>query len=443
MVRRGRCACVRVSARRPTLADVIVKQDAVYVRRRRAALVGAVAVVVLLALLVWLLVRLVGGDDASASPRAGQGAASPATTAAAPKQVEKAAPKVDPATAQGAEAAPRDSAMVRIQRITGGLTPKSVVASAQGHVFAQNMMYSHTVTAYDAGGARVKTISDEVDLGAYGVQGHPGTSKGAPVEMAFSPDGTTAWVSNYAMYGPNFSPEGEDACVSGDGISNSYLYEIDTSSYEIERVVEVGAVPKYVAVTPDGAQVLVTNWCTMDLTVVDAATAKVTKTIPLDGRHPRGIAVTPDSKTAFVAIMGSDRTVEVDLAKGEVAPFVETGRNPRHLVMSPDGAYLYVTNSGSDTVTKVDARSGQVVKEVAVGRDPRSMAISPDGQALYVVDYGSASVTKIRAAEMSVVQTESTDQVPIGITYEPTKKRVWVACYNGSIIVFDDARRAA
>ena len=41
-------------------------------------------------------------------------------------------------------------------------------------MFAQNMMYRHTVTVYDRNGDLVKTIPDTVDLTAFGIPGHPG-----------------------------------------------------------------------------------------------------------------------------------------------------------------------------------------------------------------------------------------------------------------------------
>lgn len=412
-----------------------INNDPVYVKRRRVAL--AVLIVVLIVLVV-CIGRLVGGDE-TASAGTPQQAAAPAKRAA-PAKVEKAAPAVKPAQKQGKEAAPADSSMVRIQRLTGAMTPKSVVASPTGHVFAQNMMYSHSVTALTPDGAIEKTISDAVKLSDFGVKGHPGTSKGAPVEMAFSPDGKTAWVSNYAMYGEGFSPEGADACTGPEGISDSYLYKIDTDSLEIKDVVRVGAVPKYVAATHDGSKVLVTNWCSMDLDVVDTAKGEVVTTIPIDGKHPRGIAITPDDKVAFVAVMGSDKTVRVDLESGKTSDFAATGDGPRHLLVSPDGSKLYISNNGAGTVSEVDATTGKTLREVQVGSEPRSMAISPDGGAIYVGNYGSSTVSKIRTEDFEVVQTEKTDALPIGITYEPTKKRVWVASYGGSIIVFDDSR---
>lgn len=412
-----------------------INSDPVYVRRRRVAL-GALVIIVLV--LVLCIGKLIGGDESASAAKA------PAPAAPAPvkvDKVEKAAPK-ELAAAKGKPGASADTSMTRVQRLTGDLTPKSVVASPSGHVFAQNMMYTHTVSAFTADGALQKTIDDSVKLSDFGVKGHEGTSKGSPVEMAFSPDGKTAWVSNYSMYGDGFEPEGKDACVGPEGISDSYLYKIDTASLKVTDVVRVGAVPKYVAATHDGSKVLVTNWCSMDMDVVDTQTAKVVKTIPIGGKHPRGIAVSPDDKTAFVAVMGSDKTVRVDLGSGTVSDFADTGDGPRHLLVSPDGKRLYVSNNGSGTVSEVDTATGKTLREVTVGTEPRSMAISPDGGALYVGNYGSSTVSKIGTQDFTVMQTEQTDGLPIGITYEPTKKRVWVASYGGSIVVFDDSRTA-
>src|SRR4029079_4815983 len=127
------------------------------------------------------------------------------------------------------------TAMVRVLRLTGDLTPKSVVASKQGLVFAQNMMYKHTVSAFRADGALLRTIGDSVDLAAFGVKGHAGTAKGSPVETAFTPAGPYARVSHYSRYGQGYGPEGLDTCTKGDGTSPSTVYRVDTKTFAIDR----------------------------------------------------------------------------------------------------------------------------------------------------------------------------------------------------------------
>jgi YVTN family beta-propeller protein len=328
--------------------------------------------------------------------------------------------------------------MTLSRTVTGDISPKSVVASDRGLVFAQNMMYRHTITVYDRNGDLVKTIPDTVNLADFGIPDHPGPVQGAPVEAAFSPDGKYAYVSNYSMYGEGFGPEGDDDCVPSDGYHSSYVYRIDVATLTIDAVIPVGSVPKYVAVTPDGRYVLVTNWCTYDLSVIDAATNREVKRIPM-GPYPRGLAVSPDSKTAYVGIMGEDDIARVDLATFGVSWISGIGQGPRHLVISPDGAALYATLNAEGKVAKIDPVSGAVLNKVATGDQPRSMAISTDGQSLYVVNYESSDVTKLAASDLSTLQTVPTGYHPIGITYDRTTGAVWVANYGGSIQIFASA----
>jgi YVTN family beta-propeller protein len=176
--------------------------------------------------------------------------------------------------------------------INGNISPKSVVASGDGHVIAQNMMYRHSITVYDRSYRLVKTISDRVDLDALGGPATGGPVRGAPVEAAFSPDARYAYVSNYSMYGPGYTREGSDRCSPGSAIDRSFVYRLDMGRLAVDRVGRVGQVPKYVAATPDGRLVLVTNWCSYDLSVLSPRTLKELRRVRL-GTYPRGIAVDP------------------------------------------------------------------------------------------------------------------------------------------------------
>ncbi len=327
----------------------------------------------------------------------------------------------------------------KLRRITGDITPKSVVASGKGPVTAQNMMYTHTVTAYDADGNLIATVPDSVTLSDFGFD-DVGEFQGAPVEAAFTPDAENVYVSNYSMYGPGYS-EGSDSCSPGDGTTSSFLYRIGTEDWSINQVIPTGAVPKYVAVTPDGSKVLTTNWCSWTLTVADTTSGEVLDTIEI-GRYPRGIAVTSDSSTAYIAVMGTNDVAVVDLATNGVSWLEGIGNGPRHVVLSPDDRYLYVTLNGEGVVAKVDTASGEVVSKVETGSQPRSMDISRDGTALYVVNYESDNMAKLDTADMSVMQTVPTAHHPIGISYDDGTGRVWVASYAGTIDVYDEVPAA-
>ncbi len=317
------------------------------------------------------------------------------------------------------------------------LQPKSIVASGDGLFFAQNMMYRHNVLVFDRAGQLVAKIPDQVDLAAYGVTDGP-TVQGSPVEAAFMPDGNSVFVSNYKMYGPGYNPVADDNCDRGSW-DDSFVYRIDTRTFAITHVIATGAVPKFMRVTPDGSRLLVSNWCGFDVSIIDTATNTEITRIDV-GRHPRGIAITEDSKRAYVTVMGESKIDVIDLNSNSVVGTVpEAGYTPRHLVLSPGGTYLYVSNNLANQIRKIDLRSGTVVGTAATGVEPRTMAISDDGESLYVVNYEDGTVSKVRTSDMEILQTERSGTHTVGITYDAATRQVWVANYTGSLHVFIDS----
>jgi DNA-binding beta-propeller fold protein YncE len=333
---------------------------------------------------------------------------------------------------------PSDKARLKLRTVIGGnISPKSVASSGAGYVTAQNMMYRHSVTVYDSRSLKlVKTISDAVRLRALGYPSYPGTSRGAPVEAAFSPDGRYAYVSNYSMYGQSFGPEGSDSCTPSSGYDSSFVYRIDMRTLRIDEAYRVGAVPKVVAVTPDHRYVLVSNWCTWDLSVISTRKGREVKRIPI-GAYPRGIAVSPRGNAAYVAVMGGTELVRVDLERWTTSS-IAVGAGPRAAEVHPSDRYIFVSLNAEGRVAKVDLRDGVVRAKVATGSAPRSLALAADGRALYVVNYESGTVTKLRTSDMKPLQTIDACYHPIGITYDRPTRRVWVACYTGSVRVYND-----
>ncbi len=330
-----------------------------------------------------------------------------------------------------------------LETIGGHISPKSVAASDTGLVFAQNMMYTHTVTVYDSQGQLVKTIPDTVEMSQFGIPGHPGITHGAPVEAAFTPDARYVYVSNYSMYGSGFGPEGSDDCTPESaraaGDTDSYVYRIDVKTLTIDQVIRVGLVPKFLIVTPNGRYLLVSNWCSYDLSVVDIATHREIARLPI-GPYPRGLAVSPESSTAYVAVMGSDTVTKINLSTLHTEGSFVVGDNPRHLVISPDGRFLYASLNGPGEVVKIDLADDKVIAEAATGQEDRSLAVAADGKSLYVVNYDSDTVTVLNAANLQVLQNFPTGVHPIGITYDATMGDVWVAVYSGQILVLKDEK---
>jgi YVTN family beta-propeller protein len=399
----------------------------VYRRRRLFALVAGAVAVVVLALVVWSVAKGCGSGSGGASAGGSGGSSGGKTTAAL-------TPHPSPTAWTGP---PSSSLRLKLAKtiVDPNISPKSVVSSGTGYVFAQNMMYKHTITVYDAKTYKlVKTIQDAIDPAKFHIKDHGSDPiRGAPVECAFLPDGRYAYVSQYSMYGPGYV-EGHDAGSPGMA-SDSYVYRVSVADLAIDKVIKVGEVPKYVAVTPDSKYVLVSNWDSFNLSVIDVHTSKVVKTIYL-GPYPRGIAVSPDSSTAYIAVMGTTNIAVVDLKDFSLSWIGGVGSGPRHLCMAGNGKYLYATLNSEGNVAKIDPKKKVVVDKVYTGSEPRSMAIAPDGKSLFVVNYNSSTMSQVRTSDMKVIDSVATNSLPIGITYDAPTKSVWLCCYTGSIMIF-------
>ena len=349
-----------------------------------------------------------------------------------------------------------ERALTRIDNVFGNIAPKSVTATGTGLFFAQNMMYRHTVTVYDEQGSLLKTINDRVDFADFG-RPELGVARGAPVESAPTSDGEFVYVSNYHMYGDAFGPQPTDSC-GNTGWDNSFVYRVDSETLEIDQVIEVGATPKFLAVSPDDRWIVVSNWCSFDASIIDTELGVEVARVNM-GRHPRGVAISSDSSTAYVTQMGGTDIAKIPLGDldgagsqtpgpyGTIIPTApeleiewlrDIGRGPRTVLLSPDDSTLFVTLNGEGTVVKVDAESGEVLETVRTGDAPRSMAISSDGEALYVVNYDSDTLSKIITETFEEVQELKVADKPIGITIDEESSDVWVSAYSGVLQIFED-----
>lgn len=381
---------------------LVVKQDPVY-RRRRAVALGAAVLV--LGLLVLALAKACAPDAGPAPP------------------------------ARGAVPATR---LVERTVVRGAIRPRAL-AAARGTVLAANMMYRHSVTAYDAAGTLVATIPDAVRLADLGVFGHDGVSRGAPAGVALTADGRRAYVTNYSMTGAGFGPEPSDSCATDPKAPGSFVYRLDVAARRVDQAISVGAVPRDVALTPDGRTALVASWCAGEVAVIDTASGKATARVAV-GLHPRGLAVARDGRTAYVLTGPTNAAGELhalDLARREQRVVATVGVDPRQVAVDVDGTLL-VACAGDSTVRRVGT-DGRALAQVGVPAGPRGIAVAPDGASVYVVSYDAARLTALRGDDLRVRSQVATPPSPVGVVVEPTRRAVWVAGYGGAIGIYDEA----
>jgi YVTN family beta-propeller protein len=234
---------------------------------------------------------------------------------------------------------------------------------------------------------------------------------------------------------------------------------VDPSSYEVKAKLPTGQGPHEAATSPDGRTAYVSNYGLYGvfregeqprmqpgntITVLDLANGKVKATLDLDRyTQPHGIWVSRHGKRLWVTCEGAQSVLELDAETGAVLKAWETEQNVSHMVVpTPDENKLYVANIGSGSVTVID-RTTDIVKSIRTGAGAEGIDISPDGREVWASNRGANSLSIISTASDSVVATfESGGEMPIRLKFTPDGKQVWVSnARSNGITVFDAATR--
>src|SRR3954470_12174502 len=173
-------------------------------------------------------------------------------------------------------------------------------------------------------------------------------------------------------------------------------------------------------VTPAAANALVygSNEDSRNISVIDAATDSVIATIEV-GMRPRGVKVSPDGRTVYVALSGSpkcpptmpdaecakkvadrsqDGVAVVDVATRKTVKVLPAGIDPETFDVSADGRTLFVSNEDAATLSLVDVASGRIKGTVKTGREPEGVTIAPDGRTVWVTGETDHDVTVVDVA---------------------------------------------
>jgi YVTN family beta-propeller protein len=167
----------------------------------------------------------------------------------------------------------------------------------------------------------------------------------APAQIAFSPSGTTAYVT------------------TADG-----LWVFDTATDHVTDVIRGLGDPHGVAVSPDGSTVYVTNTDAGQVELIHAATDQVTGTIGV-GQLPWQVAISSDGKTVYVADPDSNQVSVISASSDTVTSTISISGDPDTVGLTPDGSQLWVGGLTSGIITVLNTATHDVVGTINVGND--------------------------------------------------------------------------
>lgn len=169
------------------------------------------------------------------------------------------------------------------------------------------------------------------------------------------------------------------------------LVALDPQTGAEKRRWTVEAAPYQVALSPDGKQAWVSNWSSDTVSVVDLVGDAPVRHVKV-GKNPTGLAVSADGKRVFAAASDADLVAAIDAATLAVTtwslkadPTDPEGISPTDLQLSPDGKRLYVVAAGENAVLVLDTTSGRRLGAIPAAQYPTEVEVDPAGGKLHIV----------------------------------------------------------
>lgn len=209
-------------------------------------------------------------------------------------------------------------------------------------------------------------------------------------------------------------------------------------------LVKTGKTPKIISRTTDDQHLLVSNWHSYNVSILEMDTAsfpfaRVKKNIRVSS-IPRGIAVEDGEHRSFVAIMGGSSLAVIDNTTWMKEKDIPVASNPRHIVTDTSG-HLFVSYNKLAKIACIDTETGRTLFTAKTKAQPRTLILSKNHKFLFVTCYSSDMVEVFQINEHSFTRIASLPCAghPVGVDIfeDHNSLEAWVCSYtNGMINIY-------
>jgi YVTN family beta-propeller protein len=201
-----------------------------------------------------------------------------------------------------------------------------------------------------------------------------------------------------SVHGLGLSTDGDTLYVTDvqhdelDGIPLSGPQGFASSPSGPAHEAHAGVLP--VHMVSNGQVIFVTNFGQDSVSVIDAVTWKLMKTIAVCAQ-PHGIVLSPDRRYVYASCNGGHAVAVIDVATQALVTLIPMPAlsAPYGIAISADGRYVYASDYYTGRLMVIDATTNTYLRSVEVGAHPMLIVRSPDGKRLYVADNGSRGVS--------------------------------------------------
>lgn len=203
------------------------------------------------------------------------------------------------------------------------------------------------------------------------------------------------------------------------------IYKINTRTYEVEKEIntEKGGEPHGLRISPDGKTAYIAMLKSKSIGVLDIG-KMVLSYVPLKGAAVQ-TGVTADGKYALASVYDAKSLAvyEISSQKLSYVDLPKEAKGPVQIYPSPDSRFVYVADQGyyfnqpnSDLVYKIDLEEMKVVETIKGGTAPHGVAVSQDGKFVYVTNLLSDDLSVIDAGAGKEVAKIKIGKMPNGVS---------------------------
>jgi YVTN family beta-propeller protein len=143
-----------------------------------------------------------------------------------------------------------------------------------------------------------------------------------------------------------------------------------------ETVVKVGRGSEGFDVSPDGKEIWVANSGDGTVSIIDVASKTVTQTLAADVKGANRLKFTPDGKLALISMLDSPDVAVIDSATRKTVKRIPVGHGAAGIEMQPDGSRAFVACTPDSYVAVIDLKKLEVAGKIDAGKNPDGMAWS-------------------------------------------------------------------
>lgn len=176
---------------------------------------------------------------------------------------------------------------------------------------------------------------------------------------------------------------------------------IDRATRKVERTLPVGKEPHHLITTLDDSDLVIANAASNDLVFLDPLSGEVKRRLPRI-MDPYQLAYSPDGKWFVSVSLRLDRVDIYAMPHYELKTRIPVAKTPSHVAISRDSTMAYVTMQDSDEVVAIDLAAHKLAWRMPVGKTPAGIWMSPQGL-LFVGAMGRDHVEVIDPAKRAII----------------------------------------